>query len=112
MDSRNPPGQRAVFKGSLFHRWSIVQCLKPLQVGLVPTPLLTHIGDMQACLGDKRAGIGTPDQPGQIDERRNPNRAGIQARRQLVEELLGKLGGEPRQPPLRISAATAQSNSR
>jgi len=52
------------FEGSLFHRWSIFQCLKPLQVGLVPTSLLTHIGDVPACLGKELAGIGASDEFG------------------------------------------------
>ena len=35
-------------------------------------------------LGGELAGIRTPDEPGQIHKRRDPNGAGLQARSQLV----------------------------
>jgi len=53
------------------------------------------VGDSQCCLGDEFAGIGALDQPGQVNERRDPNGADLQARGQLVEELLGEFGREP-----------------
>ena len=64
---------------------------------------LAFVGNTQCRLGDELAGIGSLDKPGQIHEWRDPNSAGLQTRRQLVEELLREFGREPRKPPLRIS---------
>ena len=67
-----------------------------LQVGFVPVSLRTCIGDTQCCLRDELAGIGTFDEPCQIDERGDPNSAGLEARSQFVKKLLGEFGREPR----------------
>jgi len=53
---------------------------------------LACVGNTQCCLRDELAGIGTPNEPGQINEWRDPDGGGLQARSQLVEDLLSKLG--------------------
>jgi hypothetical protein len=66
--------------------------LKSLQGGLLSPSLFAHVGDTQRGLRPKLAGFGPFDEPCQIDEWRNPNRARLQTGGQLVEEPLTELG--------------------